>query len=318
MNSNKISVIVPIYNSEEYLNQCIRSIVNQTYKNLEIILVNDGSTDNSLNICNEWKQKDNRIVVIDKPNGGVARARNLGLDKASGDFIGFVDHDDYIEKEMYETMMNNMIKHNADIVMCSSSGVYSDGTKTKSYTNYKSFEINKDELINRMLSYEKIFCSSVWSKLYKREVVSSIRFETDITLGDDYYYNGIAYTNIEKFYYDEKSLYNYRVREGTISRNIEYNHFFDKYIVVGRLSQYYSKNDIRESEAFNTFKFATSYEILYRLYEYKGNSIEKKKWKKTFKKHAKKYPKKGFKDSLKIFMMKYLTFLYTKITISIK
>lgn len=103
MQKGKISIIVPIYNSENDLDQCIESIVNQTYKNLEIILVNDGSTDNSVNICKNWEANDSRIILIDKQNEGVAKTRNEGLKIATGDYIGFVDHDDFIEPEMYKT-----------------------------------------------------------------------------------------------------------------------------------------------------------------------------------------------------------------------
>ena len=156
MRKGKISIIVPIYNSEKDLDQCIESIANQAYKNLEIILVNDGSTDNSINICKKWESNDSRIVLINKKNEGGAKARNDGLKIATGDYIGFVDHDDFIEPEMYETMLDDMTEHNADIVMCSSTGIFDDGTTTKAYPNYKSFEIKKNDLIKRMQSYEKI------------------------------------------------------------------------------------------------------------------------------------------------------------------
>lgn len=314
MQKGKISIIVPIYNSENDLDQCIESIVNQTYKNLEIILVNDGSTDNSVNICKNWEANDSRIILIDKQNEGVAKTRNEGLKIATGDYIGFVDHDDFIEPEMYKTMLVDMEEHNADIVMCSSTGIYEDGTTTKAYPNYKSFEIEKESLIKRMQSYEKIFCSSVWSKLYKRKVVRDLKFDTEIILGDDYYFNGIAYTNINKFYYDECSLYNYRIREGSISRRKVDNHFFDKYLVVDELSNYYEMNNIGEKEDFDIMRYSISYEILYGLYLYGGNKETKKKWKKIFELSAKKCDIKSFKDKIKIMMMKHFTGIYVKMT----
>lgn len=314
MQEGKISIIVPIYNSENDLDQCIESIVNQTYKNIEIILVNDGSKDDSINICKKWESKDNRIVLIDKQNEGVAKARNDGLKKATGDYIGFVDHDDFIEPEMYETMLKDMQEHNADIVMCSSTGIYEDGTSTKAYPNYKSFEIEQNDLIKRMLQYEKIFCSSVWSKLYKREVVGNLKFDTEIILGDDYYFNGIAYTNIDKLYYDERSLYNYRIREGSISRRKVDKHFFDKYLVVEKLSDCYEKNNIGKKDDFDDIRFSISYEILYGLYVYGGDKITKKKWKKVFNSSVKKCHIKNFKDKFKIMLMKHFTYIYVKIT----
>ena len=115
---NKISIIIPIYNVEQYLPQCLDSIINQTYKNLEIILINDGSTDNSGKICDNYAKVDNRIHVFHKKNEGVTSARNLGLDKCTGDFIGFVDPDDFIELNMYEILYNEQQRTNADIVWC--------------------------------------------------------------------------------------------------------------------------------------------------------------------------------------------------------
>ena len=110
MNSNpKISVIVPVYKVEKYLDKCVESIVNQTYKNLEIILVDDGSPDNCPAMCDEWAEKDERIRVIHKENGGLADARNAGMDIATGDYIGFVDSDDWIEPNMYEVLLKNAL-----------------------------------------------------------------------------------------------------------------------------------------------------------------------------------------------------------------
>ncbi len=118
MIEKKVSVIVPIYNAEKYLNKCLESIIGQTYKNLEIILVDDGSSDNSPTICDAWAQIDSRIRVIHKKNGGVSSARNAGIDLAQGDYIGFVDADDWIEPNMYEVLINNAVLINHPAVMC--------------------------------------------------------------------------------------------------------------------------------------------------------------------------------------------------------
>ena len=119
MNKNvKISIIVPVYKVEKYLDKCVNSIVGQTYKNLEIILVDDGSPDNCPAMCDEWAQKDSRIKVIHKKNGGLSSARNAGLDACTGDYIGFVDSDDWIEPDMYEYLLNIGMKNNADVSRC--------------------------------------------------------------------------------------------------------------------------------------------------------------------------------------------------------
>ena len=115
----KISIIVPIYKVEKYLNRCVDSIINQSWQNLEIILVNDGSPDNSGIICDEYTKKDHRVRVIHKTNGGISDARNAGIEIATGDYIGFVDSDDFIHSEMFRDLYERMRKHNADIVQCS-------------------------------------------------------------------------------------------------------------------------------------------------------------------------------------------------------
>lgn len=116
--TEKVSIIVPVYNVEQWLDECIESIINQTYKNLEIILVDDGSKDNSGVICDKWKLKDDRIIVIHKKNGGLSSSRNAGLDIFTGEYVTFCDSDDYIEKETIESMLNTLKEKKVDIVWC--------------------------------------------------------------------------------------------------------------------------------------------------------------------------------------------------------
>lgn len=126
-----ISVIVPIYNVEKYLTKCIESIINQTYENLEIILVDDGSPDNCPIICDEYAKRDSRVKVIHKKNGGLSDARNAGLDIATGEYIMFIDSDDFVEIDMMESMMNNMIDNNVDLVVCNIKYIYDNSEKVK-------------------------------------------------------------------------------------------------------------------------------------------------------------------------------------------
>lgn len=118
MNNSLISVIVAIYKVEAFLPKCIESILNQTYRNFELILVNDGSPDNSLNICNKYVSRDSRIKVLSKENGGQSTARNYALDVAKGEYIGFIDGDDWVEPEMYQTLYDVLIREKADIAQC--------------------------------------------------------------------------------------------------------------------------------------------------------------------------------------------------------
>ena len=165
-----ISIIVPIYNVEDYLKRCIDSILGQTYKNLEVILVDDGSPDKCGKII------DSRIKVIHKKNGGLSSARNNGLDIATGDFIGFVDSDDYIERNMYESLIEALNNNNADIATC---GIIREDTNTQHKINIRTPNTEKvyldiDAIREILLSRE--IGISVWSKLYKREIFSTLRF----------------------------------------------------------------------------------------------------------------------------------------------
>lgn len=119
-----ISVIIPVYNIEKYLDRCLESIINQSYTNLEIILIDDGSTDNSGKICDDYKNQDNRIIVVHKKNEGVSQARNLGISIATGEFLSFVDGDDTVEKDMFLTLINNAYKYNADFSCCGVRFIY--------------------------------------------------------------------------------------------------------------------------------------------------------------------------------------------------
>lgn len=149
-----ISIIVPVYNVEKYLNRCLDSILNQTFTDFELILVDDGSTDNSGIICDEYKTKDNRIKVIHKENGGLSSARNAGLDIARGRYIGFVDSDDFISKDMYQILYNEAEKNKADMIMCEFKKV-DKNYEAINNNLYKKSDIKllkKDEILEDMYS----------------------------------------------------------------------------------------------------------------------------------------------------------------------
>ena len=145
----KVSIIVPVYNSEKYLKKCIESIQKQTLKDMQIILINDGSTDNSLSICKEYQKRDNRIEVIDKANMGVSSARNTGIEAAIGEYIGFVDADDWIEPEMYENMYHQVKQMQADVCMCNYV-VENNRGSTPVLLELKQNLLQRNEIINDM------------------------------------------------------------------------------------------------------------------------------------------------------------------------
>ena len=308
-----ISIITPVYNGAKYLDEAIRSILSQTYKNIELILINDGSKDESAKICRKWAEADARIVFIDKENEGAAVARNIGLDISKGQLIGFVDQDDVIDKQMYEIMINDIIQHDADIVMCNSKSFNKNGIIKKTYDDYDEFEIDNVEIMKRMLQYEKIFCSSVWSKLYRKNKIGNIRFAEEIFLGDDYYFNGMIYPRINKMYYNNKPLYYYRVEIGSMTRSNIGEHFFDKYNVSLKLEKELERNDFVEDYYLQNFKLAVLYEIVYNLCVNKADKKTIFEWTKRFKTQyyiVKNVMKIPFKNKIRLIMLSNMPKFY--------
>ena len=224
MENELISIIVPIYNVENYLRQCLDSLINQTYKNLEIIVVNDGSTDNSGTICQEYAQKDDRIVYIEKENGGQSEARNMGLDRMTGSYVTFVDSDDWVEPNYVEVLYKKLLEYCADIAVGNyysydeKEGVFyfhifGDSYYEKVYDNVSIFE-NFYE--SQHMKNFALIC--VAGKLYKADLFRDLRFEVG-KLGEDGYLNQKIYLLAEKTIYLNAGLYAYRQREGSSSRS---------------------------------------------------------------------------------------------------
>lgn len=222
--NNLISVIVPIYNVEKYLSQCIDSIINQSYLNLEIILIDDGSTDSSGLMCDSYKLIDDRIIVIHTENNGQGAARNIGIQNAKGQYITFVDSDDYIENDMIMKLYSNMLASKSDISVC---GICAVSGKSKTYNLLKSDEkyitFSRDEAISMLLDDIGFTCS-VWNKLFKREVIGDIRLE------EGKVYEDIVpmyewFRNADKISYTPIPLYNYRFRKDSTTKAafLEYN-----------------------------------------------------------------------------------------------
>ena len=171
----KISVIVPVYKAEPYLDKCVSSIVNQTYKNLEIILVDDGSPDNCPAMCDAWAEKDSRIRVMHKTNGGLSDARNAGMAVATGKLMAFVDSDDWIVPDMYEYLYQRLTEDNSDIAACGVQMVWEDKTPSRTLTREGSCVLNQEEAMRAIIE-ESWLKQPVWYKLYKTELVRDILF----------------------------------------------------------------------------------------------------------------------------------------------
>ena len=191
--SNLVSIIVPVYNAEKYLRTCISSIINQTYKTLEIILVNDGSTDGSKVICEEFKSKDDRIIFIDKVNEGLSVARQTGINKLNGDYFCTVDSDDYIEENFIEKMLDTIVKDDSDICVCGISTFDLEHKKVSGFSRdiESPFQIDKELLSSSYKSLTELYyMSDSWNKIYKTSFIkkSDIVFSLDKNITEQIYY----------------------------------------------------------------------------------------------------------------------------------
>lgn len=214
--SDLISVIVPVYNMEQYMERCVNSIINQTYHNLEIILVDDGSTDHSPAMCDEYALRDGRIKVVHKPNGGLSDARNAGLAVASGNYIGYVDSDDWIEPRMYQKMYDACMENGAQVAVCRYAKAYQDRIERGGNGRITAFD--REGILKVYLSDmdEYVVYNSVWSKLFAREVVEGVLFPVGKN-SEDIMYTTRAFCKLDKAVYIDECLYNYVLdREGSI------------------------------------------------------------------------------------------------------
>lgn len=216
--SNKISVIVPLYNVEKYIINCISSLTNQTYQNIEIILIDDGSTDNSGRICKKLAQEDHRIIYLRKENGGVSSARNLGLQYATGSYIGFVDSDDYISKTMYENLLKRLLETNADIAETDFALIDNRFTKKKRKKIQKV--LNKEEAIREFLS-GNVVENNLVIKLFKKTVIANLKFKEDVIVGEDMLFSLQALQNSDRVTVDTTNAdYFYVVRSNSTMNTI--------------------------------------------------------------------------------------------------
>ena len=180
-----ISIIIPIYNVDKYLTKCIESIVSQTYQDLEIIMVDDGSSDACPQICDQYAEKDSRIVVIHQKNSGVSAARNAGLKVATGKYISFIDADDYIEFDMYENMVRAFEIEDSELVICGYDYVDEDGNTTRLYREKEHEIINQKECFRRYFDMPPSIRLVVWNKLFKKEIFDGISFTKCIKGAED-------------------------------------------------------------------------------------------------------------------------------------
>lgn len=262
-----ISIIIPVYNSEKKLGKCIESIVNQSFRNYEMLLVDDGSSDQSLAICKKYGELDNRIKVISSDNHGVSHARNLGLKNANGEYIVFCDSDDWIETDCFATIMNTISANPTELLMWDILLEYENkGVVTK---NKRSFGIKQAIQLNKIQShfyhfFEKTDMMSVCNKLYKRSIIKSfqIQFNTQCVILEDFLFNLDYLNHVKTIDYLPSSFYHYRIEfeNDSIMKRKKINIAEDITVAYGKFAHFLENNGIPINESF--YKFFLKFYLL--------------------------------------------------------
>lgn len=274
---NKVSIIVPVYNVEKYISRCLNSIVNQTYKNIEIILVNDGSNDNSEVIINKYKDLDHRIKYFYQCNSGPSKARNFGIKKSTGDYITFVDADDYISSDYIENLVIEAIYNKYDIVACGYTDISKYGEiKLNDFWNGKK----KKSKIEFFKDIFKGVGGTLWGKIFKRDIIinNDIRMPTDIYMCEDLLFNLEYVLNSNTYGVINKNLYYYnRLNDNRISSQLDLSYYENFIEVLSKLEFIFKQYDV-DSELVNIILSSRFKDIILKFvliedskYNYKFN-----------------------------------------------
>ena len=271
MNCNlKISVIIPVYNTADYLCRCLNSILNNDYNNFEIICINDGSTDNSLEILQEYKNKEDRILLIDVPNGGISRARNLGLDYATGDYVCFIDSDDWIHSRFFSRMINVVAEGDFDIVFC-------EYIRVDDLVEEETIVTEKERgvcLSSKNALDIHTFKSFVWGRLYRRQLFEKTCFIEDVKISEDKLFNVLLVSRnpqLHILYLNERLYYYFNRRNSAINTSHSMDFKALSYIYLD-----YAENstDILFKDIFLTEAFKNTFSARYGLMVEKDVSVK--------------------------------------------
>ena len=270
-----ISVIVPVYNVVDYLPRCLDSIVGQTYRDLEIILVDDGSTDSSGKICDEYAMKDSRITVIHQKNKGLAEARNSGLINARGEYISFIDSDDYIDPEMLEVLYDLIQRKSASLSMVMFRYVYDTTAEQHAHVDYDeipSVVFDRDEMMQGMFhflaDYQESLFHVVWNKLYRRDLICGLRFNESGT--EDMEFNNRVFLRAERMVMGRVCLYNYLQRLDSIIHHGINERQVSRIDAHYRMFQTYSANQ----KLYKAYCLDKLYKVIFQIrFKARGSSL---------------------------------------------
>lgn len=276
---NRISIVIPVYQVENYIKRCLDSILSQTYSNLEIILIDDGSRDMSGKICDEYVKKDSRVKVIHQDNAGVSVARNKGLDICTGDYVTFVDSDDFIEPFMYEEMMEKVTEYKCDVVMCDC--VKDDGVIQTPYTHdiragFYDYDQLKEEYYPHLLMMENVEYPATISNcliLFRREVASSIRYIEGVRYSEDLLFGAQLLYNAKSFYYMKgKFYYHYWMNSDSASHTFKEDKWEDYKVLYKKSNKLFRQDKQILNQSYLM--------LLFFLYNYAGDILRCKNYSK--------------------------------------
>lgn len=306
----KVSIIVPVYNVEKYISECITSLIEQTYENIEIIIINDGSTDKSKEICQELKEKDERIIFITKHNSGVSDTRNIGISKSTGDYIVFVDSDDYIDKHYIEEMVKGMKEEEfIDMAVCNYVELYKNVLLHGGSNLTDNLIITNKEAINDIYKL-KSFGGYLWNKIFKNDIIRkyNIRFNKEIHMCEDMLFLLTYLSECNHIKRIPKELYFYRMRKSSMIWNKDEIKYKTLYNAYNQMYKIIYKNDVKMDYFYymvlnsifsNNLKLVNIQRYLqfniFRAYDYVCRSKNIKN-----------------KEKIKLKIKKYINFIYSK------
>lgn len=261
-----ISVIVPVYNVKKYFEKCMESIINQTYKELEIILVDDGSDDGSEKLCDEYASKDLRVHVLHQENQGASKARNVGLETASGDYITFVDSDDYIELDTYEKVAEAVRLYAPDLIFFREKSVdirgrtiYISGRKATGEIYLKDRQFAENRIIGELIN-------GMCDKVYRSEIIQGINFENDKTHGEDFMYNLLALKKVNTVAYIDQIKYSYVQNSNSITHKKFNANSIDQIYFKDAVAKYVAENFPTYTEICNKRAFLSRLRLCRPIY----------------------------------------------------
>jgi len=260
-----ITVIVPVYNVEAYLNNSIRSILHQSFRELELLLIDDGSTDASLSICQSYSARDERVFVYHQENKGVSAARNLGLEKARGEFVLFVDSDDYIHEQMLEQLYALVQASGADIAICTAKRTRSLQECVTAPLQGESREYTQVAALQNLLCPQEVdFGVGIWNKLFRRRCLSGLRFNEELSMNEDKEFVNKVFCGVDKVVYTSQCLYFYYLRNSSITNSSDAKRWLE---CVGVSQSIYDKicDSYPELEPYARYQLIDTYYYIFNL-----------------------------------------------------